>query len=53
MGRDSVLRRDCGEVINGGSGDWLGFGEVEAGAGEVAGDDIVDMAVVVVMPSTF
>lgn len=53
MGRDSVLRRDCGEVINDGSGDWLGFGEVEAGAGDVAGDEIIDIAVVEVMPSTF
>lgn len=55
MGRDSVLRRDAGEVISGGSAGWLGFGEEEAaaaaGRGGVAGAEVVNItAVVVVMP---
>ena len=50
IGRESVLRRDGGEVIEGGGGAWLGFGAEAAGTGEVTGDEVDDISVIVVMP---
>lgn len=51
MGRDRVLRRDGGDVMSGGSAGWLGFGDEEAAArGEEAGEEVVDITAVVVMP---
>lgn len=35
-------------MISGGSGGWFGFGDNDAGAGEVDGDEVVDMTSVIV-----
>lgn len=51
IGRESVLRRDGGEVIDGGGGGaWLGFGGEAPGTGEVTGDEVDGISVIVVMP---
>lgn len=47
-GRCRLERRAGGEVISGGSGGWFGFGDNDAGAGEVDGDEVVDMTSVIV-----
>ncbi|KAF7561825.1 hypothetical protein G7046_g2309 [Stylonectria norvegica] len=50
IGRDRVLLRDCGDVINGGSGGWFEFGGEEDAAGAVGDDEVVDITAVEVMP---
>lgn len=47
-GRCKLDRRAGGEVISGGSGGWVWFGDNDAGAGEVDGDGVVDMTSVIV-----
>lgn len=47
-GRCRLERRAGGEVISGGSGGWFGFGDNDVGAGELDGDEVVDMTSVIV-----
>lgn len=50
MGRGGIADfRDCGEVMSGGNGGWLGLevGELIAGGGEAAGDEAGDMTAVI------
>jgi hypothetical protein len=49
IGRGSVLLRVGGEVINGGSGGWLGFEDGdEIAGGDVAGVELGDIMAVMV-----
>ena len=47
-GRCRLERHARGEVTSGGSGGWFGLGDNDAGAGEVDGDEVVDMTSVIV-----
>lgn len=54
IGLESVLRREGGDVISGGSGGWVALevGEV-AGCGEVGGEEAEDIVVVILVNLSF
>ena len=52
IGLGSVLRREGGEVMRGGSAVWLEPGD-DTGCGDVAGDEVEDMVVAILNSGRF